>query len=73
MWGVIVRELAGYDPERAAQVLRWPLREGLLAYVDVLKKQAREEYKIAVLAWAPQAPYMKEDSRPPSLPKILRG
>ena len=30
-WGLMVRELAGWDPEQAKTIIRWPLREALLA------------------------------------------
>lgn len=69
----MVRELAEYDPDRAAHVLHWLIREGLLRYVHLLRERARRQYELAVLVWAPQAPYAEKGSKPPDLPKILKG
>jgi hypothetical protein len=54
-------------------ILQWPVREGLLRYAHLLRERARKDYELAVLVWAPQAPYTKGDVKPPPLPKILRG
>jgi len=49
------------------------VREGLLRYVHLLRERARRDYELAVLVWAPQAPYTKKgESEPPKVPKILR-
>lgn len=67
----MVRELADWDPERAQVVLRWPLREALLAYVERLKAHAQAQYEHAMLLWASIAPYAK-GARQPDLPAILK-
>ena len=69
----MVRELAGWDPERAKTVIRWPLREALLAYVARLQKQAWESYRFESLIWAVLAPHAKKKTDPPKLPQILKG
>ncbi|HEX7647395.1 MAG TPA: hypothetical protein VF450_08310 [Noviherbaspirillum sp.] len=53
-------------------MLRWPIREGLLRYVHMLRERARWDYYVSLLAWAPQAPYIKGESKPPKPPRILR-
>ncbi|CAJ0862069.1 hypothetical protein R77567_01614 [Ralstonia sp. LMG 32965] len=52
--------------------MQWPVREGLLRYVYMLRERARRDYEFAVLAWAPQAPYTKDKSAQPKLPEILK-
>lgn len=68
-----MRELAGYDHGKVREVLRWPLREGLLSYVSRLRERARQDYYVSVLSWAVQAPYASKDAKPPTMPKILKG
>lgn len=51
----------------------WPLREMFLAYLALLKEQARKAYQFDVLVWAALAPYQKRQSRPPDIPVILRS
>lgn len=68
----MVRELAGYDWPRMQRVLRWPLREALLAYENLLETEAREVYTHEVTVWSILAPHQKKKSKPPKLPKILR-
>lgn len=70
-WNVMVRELAGYDPDECKRIIKWPLREALLCFVNRMKKQALEQYRNDLLAWAPRSPYMKK-GEPPKVPKILR-
>lgn len=49
------------------QILKWPIREGLLAFVEVLKQDAAEEFRFAKLAYAIGG------GRKPEVPKILKG
>lgn len=55
------------------QVFEWPLREIFLAYLEALRDAARENYNRDVLVWAALAPHQKRASKPPDLPKVLRG
>jgi len=68
----MVRELAGWDPGQAKAVIRWPIREALLAYVTRLKEEAIKGFRFESLMWAILAPYAKKKSDPPKLPAILK-
>ncbi len=72
-WGLVLRVVADWDPERIAARALWPLRELLLAYVAFLKRQALERYENDVQVWATLAPHQDQASKPPRLPKILRS
>ena len=69
----MVRELAGWDPEQARTIIRWPLREALLSYVARLKDEAIKAFRFESLMWAILAPHAKKKSDPPKLPTILKG
>jgi len=69
----MVRVLADYDPSRIPALLRWPLREALLCYVERLKREATIEYRHQVLVWAMTAPHVKGKQKPPGIPAILKG
>jgi hypothetical protein len=69
----MLRELAGYDPDRLRVVFQWPLREALLCYVQLLKAAAMTEYRHQVMLWAALAPHGKEKRKPPRPPLILRS
>ena len=43
-----------------------------LAYLALLKEQARKAYQFDVLVWAALAPHQKRRSKPPDIPVILR-
>jgi hypothetical protein len=68
----MVRELAGFDPDRAQVILRWPLREACLCYVERLKREAMIEYRHQAMLWASIAPHSTKKTDPPRLPTILR-
>lgn len=72
-WGYVVRVVADWDPDRVRERLLWPLRELLLAYLALLKRQAQERYQHDLEVWALLAPHQKKPGSPPRLPKILRG
>lgn len=72
-WGHIIRALAGYDPTAIPAVLRWPIREALLAYEHRLKRDAEQRYTHDVIVWALLAPHQKRAPKPPDLPPILKG
>ncbi len=69
----MVRELAGFDWDRAKRVMRWPLREALLAFEHLMEARAREVYAQEVSVWAQLAPHQKKPPKPPKPPKILKG
>jgi len=69
---MMLHELADYDPDRVRAVLGWPLREALLRYVHMMKREATIEYRHQVMLWAALAPHGKDKRKPPRLPKILR-
>jgi len=72
-WGLIVRVVAEWDPDRAADRFLWPLRELLLAYLAILKEQAQKRYELDLTIWATLAPHQKTPGSPPKVPKILRS
>jgi hypothetical protein len=49
-------------------VLRWPIREGLLAYVEMMKDDARELYYQEMQLYG-----LHILKKPPKLPEILSG
>lgn len=72
-WGQLVRELAGYDVARYAEITRWPLAEALAAYENKLREDARRDYQVQYLAWAVLAAAgATKRKRPPDLPEILK-
>jgi hypothetical protein len=50
----------------------WPLRDLFLAFVERLREAAVEQHRAAMLLWAVLAPHLKERSKPPALPAILK-
>lgn len=67
-----MRELAAFDPDVAQRVMRWPIREGLLRYVYLMKERARRAYETDLMVWAMLAPHQKKQMQPPRVPEILR-
>ncbi len=51
--------------------MQYTLRDGLTAYVEILKADALQQYRSDVLIWATLAPHQKKASQPPMLPAIL--
>ena len=66
----MVRELAGYDPDEARRILRWPLREALVAYLALLRRHAEAEFRHAELMFAIVSPWNGK-AKPPKRPAIL--
>lgn len=56
------------------KILRWPVREILLRYVFILKKQALQDYRFAIIQFCLQVPHVKDPAslNKPSIPEILR-
>jgi hypothetical protein len=69
----VVRVVAEWDPDRVRERLLWPLRELLLAYIAILKRNAEARYEHDVAVWATLAPHQKKPGSPPRLPRILKG
>jgi hypothetical protein len=68
-----VREIAGYDYRRALVVARWPIEEMLIAYLEVQKKMARENYWQASLLFQVRHVMGNPNREPaPAMPSILR-
>jgi hypothetical protein len=55
-----------------ARARLWPLRELLLSYIAILKRDARARYEHDMLMWAVLAPHLKNPSSPPRPPRILK-
>src|SRR5690606_324129 len=58
-WNHVIRVVAGHDYERAHAVSNWPIREGLLAYVHLLRKDAIAHHRHEELVWAALDPHRK--------------
>jgi len=65
--------MAAWDPERAERLMCWPLRDLLLAYIALLKREAESRYRFDLGMWARLAPHQKSETKPPKAPKILRS
>lgn len=63
--------LSGHDHDRARKILRWPLREVLVAYVAREREVALAQYRHEEILYRLIAPYSKNVT-PPGLPGILR-
>jgi hypothetical protein len=68
----MVRELADYRPENVPGVLRWPIREALIAYRVRVRAVALHDYERDLAIWAAIAPHSSKRSDPPKPPPILR-
>lgn len=68
-----MRELAGHEPGRYAEVLQWKVADALDAYEHRLWRQARRDYDVALQIWAALASTgASRQKRPPEPPPILR-
>lgn len=64
-WDPIIRELAKNDPTQFDAVLRWPVREGLLCYLELMKQSELEEWRFrTILAFLGHA---KDLPKPPEI------
>lgn len=61
----MIRELAGYDPARVPAVLRYPLRDGLVAFSERMRIEALAAYRHETLLFVLGG--TKEQPRPPSI------
>ena len=68
----MVRELAHYRVDAILGVLRWPIREALIAYREKMIAAARASYQHELGIWASIAPHSSKKSEPPKPPAILR-
>jgi hypothetical protein len=69
----VVRVVADWDPARVRERLLWPLRDLLLGYLAILKREAQERYQHDLAVWAALAPHQKSPGSPPKPPRILRS
>jgi hypothetical protein len=72
-WGLTVRVVADWDPARVGERLLWPLRDLLLAYLAILKREAQQRYDQDLAVWAALAPHQKSPGSPPKPPRILKS
>ena len=70
-WGLVAREVAGWDHDEVQRILDWPLREVLLKYIAHLTAEAMRGYQTAMIVWATRTS-MGGKQKPPELPSILR-
>lgn len=64
----MIRAVARHDPERARVIYsRWPLREVLLAFLDLRRRESLEQHRFEVLTW--QIGGRGEAPRPPAILK----
>lgn len=68
----MVRELADYQLERFPAVLRWPMREALIAYRMRMRAIALHDWERELATWAALAPHSRKKSTAPVPPAILR-
>lgn len=69
----MIREVGRDDHGRIREVLDWPLREVMLAYVALLKAAALRTYEMELLVWSSLAPHMRRKTDPPKIPRVLRS
>lgn len=70
-----MRVLARHDHERGAAIMRWPVREALLAYVAVERDRAVTQFRHEQVLYALAAPWASKAHpiHPPKVPAILRS
>ena len=66
-WNDIIRVLAHYRVSQYKEVEQWEVREGLLSYIDILRRKTLEQYRHDLHLYAAGA--LK---KVPTLPRILR-
>ncbi len=69
----MIRAVAEFDLERSRDVMDWPLRELMLAYVERMKEAALRTYETDLLVWSALAPHQRRKTDPPAIPRILRS
>jgi hypothetical protein len=65
--------VAKWDPAGVRESRLWPLRELLLAYLAILKRDALDRYQHDLEVWAILAPHQKNPGSPPKPPRILKS
>jgi hypothetical protein len=63
--------LAGPDPHVVTGLLTVPVREGLLAYVALLREEAKADWNIRRLMWAAGVRFGEGNKECPPRPMIL--
>jgi hypothetical protein len=71
---VPLREVAEYDPDRIARVLKWRISDLLLRYLHLKRVEAMEMFRLQLLIHAFLAPYRKKDAMDdgPQLPLFVQ-
>lgn len=68
----MLRDLAGHDYARYAEVARWPVREAACAFIERMKEQAGRAFRHEQLIWALLAPHAEKKTEAPKLPDLLK-
>jgi len=55
------------------RMLRWPIAEVLLRYLDVARREQLDHYRHRMLMFAIQRAYAKKDMQVPMAPPLLRA
>jgi len=53
-------------------VVRWPVREGLLAYLERMREILLEDYRWRELSYWVRVPSLKQPGKPPKVPPLLK-
>lgn len=69
----MIRSLAGEDLDEIKRIVKWPLREILMAYLAHLREKAEEIYRFERLEWAILCDKLKKQPDPPKPDPILKG
>lgn len=71
-----MREIAGHDYDMARRVARWPVREGLLAYLEQMKAQLRVGLRHNQLLYQIRVQFLDSKQvakiKVPEIPALLR-
>lgn len=67
-----MRELAEYQVDRYAAVMKWPMADALCAFESKLKQDAQRGYELDVILWAIGA-QAGSKQKAPKMPAILEG
>jgi hypothetical protein len=67
-----VRLVAGFDYERTLEVARWPIREGLISYVERVKELTEANFRHASLLYQVRTAFGGSKEKPPALPPLLK-
>lgn len=72
-WEPFVREVARGNYDQARAIEHWPLDELLLAYLELVKEQLREEFRHRQLLYQVRTIWGGSKEQPPAVPDLLRS